>query len=160
MIHVTRASSLCKAICHALAAKGEGSTCGLLSAVFSLGEDSPPRAWPLQQEAGKRGNLGKQEPHTDSDRPCSPHLLPKHTRSHLRHMSVLGGPAETISSKLLISQTRTLRPRESTRCTQGHPASQHHWAGVPSTAPVLLSRCSQKFSITELIHNLLSVLDR
>lgn len=142
------------------ATKGEGSTCGLLSAVFSLGEDSPSGAWPLQQEAGKRGNLGMQEPPTDSDRPWSPHLLPKHTHSHLRHMSVLGGPAETISSKPLISQMRTLRPRESTRCTQSHPASQRHWAGIPSTAPVLLPRCSQTFSITELIHNFLSVLDR
>lgn len=67
---------------------------------------------------------------TDSDRPCSPHLLPKHTRSHLCHMSVLGGTSETISSKPLILQTRTLRPRESTSCTHGHSASQRHWAGV------------------------------
>lgn len=143
MIHVTGASSLSKAICHALGSKGGREHLWAPVNCVLTWRRFPTRSFAPMMRSYKVGEPG----HTDSDRPCGCHLLPKHTHSHLSHiMSVLGG-TETIPSKPLISQTRNLRPRESTRWDQGHPASQCQGQPLgrcPFHCPALLPRCSIK----------------
>lgn len=140
MIHVTRASSLSKAICHALGSRGGREHLWAPINRFLaqlLGEDSPSETLVPATRSQKGGTWAHyNQTHIQTHQAvitCS-----QNTQAHLSHtMSVLGGTSETSSSKPLISQTENLRPREITRGAQGHQpdsAKGGTWACVPLTA--------------------------
>ena len=120
MIHVTGASSLSKAICHALGSKGAGSSCELQSTVFSLNhlENIPHQElWPLQQKARKQGPRA-------CGRPRNHHLLPN-THSHFKSHSV--SPGRDLRDHLVQTFHFTLVEPEAQRAQdvpKGNPANQ------------------------------------